>query len=215
MKPSAEDSSDASEPPENSSYLSQVPETVIESVRIVVIVGLLGLMLFTVTGSWPPMVAVESGSMEPVLERADMVVVVDTERYVGDGAHGDTGIVTATVGEETGYTSLGAAGDVIIYQANGEPDQQRIIHRSMFWVEDGENWVDSEKSNPAFIRNPTCDTARNCPAPHDGFITKGDANAYYDQSMGLSAPVKADWVHAKAKMKIPYVGWLRLAVSGR
>lgn len=53
-------------------------------VSSVAIVAVIGLLLFTVSGVWPPLVAVESGSMEPNMERGDLIFVVDDDRFVGD-----------------------------------------------------------------------------------------------------------------------------------
>ena len=79
---------------------------------------------------------------------------------------------------------------------------------------DGENWYD--RADPAVVDAENCDELRNCPAPHAGFITKGDneaTNDYYDQARGLSSPVKPAWVRGTAEYRIPYLGWVRLTVS--
>lgn len=194
---------------------SQVNPIVVEGIQVIGTVAAIGALLFLLTGTWPPMVAIESGSMEPVVERNDIVVVTDTDRYVGVGSEGTTGVVTAYSGEKTGYESLGGAGDVIVYESVQSQGKIQIIHRAMFWVDEGENWVDSEKVNQSYIRGASCSQVANCPAPHSGFITKGDANPVYDQAGGISSPVKPEWVRAKAGVRIPYLGWLRLSVSGR
>jgi len=82
-------------------------------------------------------------------------------------------------------------------------------------VDDGENWYD--RADPAVLDADSCDELRNCPAPHAGFITKGDneaTNDYYDQAKGLSSPVKPEWVRGTAQYRVPYLGWVRLTVSG-
>ncbi|MGM7319836.1 hypothetical protein, partial [Idiomarina sp. ST10R2A5] len=56
---------------------------VLTSVLIVVAIGVL---LFTISGVWPLMVAVESGSMEPNMERGDLVFIVDNGRFVPEAA---------------------------------------------------------------------------------------------------------------------------------
>ena len=58
---------------------------VVEFLQPVAAVALVGALLFAATGIWPPMVAVESGSMEPTLERGDLVVVSEPPRYGPDG----------------------------------------------------------------------------------------------------------------------------------
>ncbi|MFL9629275.1 S24/S26 family peptidase, partial [Aeromonas jandaei] len=54
---------------------------------------LIGLLLFSLSGVWPPMVAIESGSMEPNMQPNDLVFMTDNERFVDDAAYGSTGVV--------------------------------------------------------------------------------------------------------------------------
>ncbi|MEF8882597.1 MAG: S26 family signal peptidase [Halapricum sp.] len=180
------------------------------------IVILIGALLFTASGIWPPMVAVESGSMEPVMEKGDLVFVMEADRFPGPGAH-ESGVVTANAGAETGYEKFDGTGDVIVYQPNGDDHRTPVIHRAMFWVEEGENWV--EKANSEYLgRYSSCEGANsvpNCPAPHAGFITKGDANGQYDQVNGIArrGPVKPAWVIGTAEYSIPYLGNIRLSAQ--
>ncbi|MFB9805841.1 S26 family signal peptidase [Haladaptatus pallidirubidus] len=171
----------------------------------------IGLLLFAVSGVWPPMVAVESGSMEPQMERGDLVFVLEEDRLAGDGSHEDTGVVTHRAGMESGYSEFNEPGDVIIFKPNGDSRETPIIHRAMFWVDEGENWYD--EANPDYVGSANdCEQLANCPAPHAGFITKGDNNGGYDQ-VGFGAhtgPVKPSWVVGKAKLKIPWLGHVRL-----
>jgi len=183
------------------------------------IVILIGALLFAASGIWPPMVAVESGSMEPVMERGDLVFVMESERFPGPGAH-ESGVVTAQAGQDTGYEKFDGSGDVIVYKPDGSDYRTPVIHRAMFWVEEGENWA--EKANPEYLpENAVCDGAGeavqngtdipSCPAPHAGFITKGDANAHYDQVNGIvRGPVKPAWVVGTAEHAVPYLGNIRL-----
>ncbi|KAB1198631.1 MULTISPECIES: S26 family signal peptidase [Haloferax] len=171
---------------------------------------LLGAVLFAATGVWPPMVAVESQSMEPHLERGDLVVVSDESRFAGAAAD-EHGIVTVTASER--YSRIGGQGDVIVYappSRHGSP----IIHRAVFYVDAGENWYD--EANESYVRGAdSCDELLNCPAPHAGYITRGDNNGYYDQASGIAQPVKPEWVEAKAQFHVPYLGNLRLELQKR
>ena len=185
-----------------------------EILTSVLAVAMVGLLLFAVSGVWPPMVAVESGSMEPHMERGDLVFVMDEERFAPEYATGDTGVVPYAEGKERDYRSFGSYGDVIIYHPNGNPARKPVIHRAHFWVDDGENWL--SKADPAYLSGDDCDSVPNCPAPHAGFITKGDnevTNDYYDQTRGISGPVKPEWIQGSAEVKIPLLGWVRLTFS--
>ena len=175
---------------------------------------LVGLLLFAVSGVWPPMVAVESGSMEPHMQKGDLVFVMNEQRFAPDYAVDGTGIVSYHVGEEQKYRSLGSYGDVIVYNPNGRPTRTPIIHRPRFWVEEGENWL--SKADPAYLPSHDCGAISNCPAPHAGFITKGDnerTNDYYDQTRGISGPVKPEWIAGTAEVRIPWLGWVRLTFA--
>ncbi|MFC6719669.1 S26 family signal peptidase [Natrialbaceae archaeon GCM10025810] len=182
----------------------------------VAIVAVIGLLLFAVSGVWPPLVAVESGSMEPNMERGDLIFVVDEDRYAGDGAAAGTGIVTAATGEDSGYEKFGGDGDVIIFQPNGNDRATPVIHRAQYHVEAGDNWV--ERADSDVVRGASCSDIQTCPAEHDGFVTKGDANDGYDQDFrnqgAGSDVVKDEWVTGKAMFRIPYLGYVRLAFDG-
>lgn len=184
-----------------------------EMVSSALVVALVGLLLFAVSGLWPPLVAVESGSMEPHMERGDLVFVVEEQRFAAVQSYDGTGVVTHDLGEEIGYHRFGGYGDVIVYERNGDGGQTPIIHRARFWVSAGENWYD--EANPAYVDGASCDAIRNCPAPHAGFITKGDNNQYYDQVNGISEPVKPAWVRGRAQFRVPWLGYVRLVFAGQ
>ena len=189
---------------------------VVTSVGAVLVVGLL---LFAISGIWPPMVAIESQSMEPNMERGDLVFVVNEDRFVPDEAPShdgeSTGVIPADRAEEIGHKEFNRHGDVIIYRPDGDGRRTPVIHRAMLWVEDDENWYD--RADPDAVGSADdCGELRNCPAPHAGFITKGDngvSNSNYDQAGTLSAPVKPGWVVGTAEVKVPYLGQIRLLFS--
>jgi len=155
------------------------------------------LLLFTLVskfalGVWQPLVVVESGSMEPHLYRGDVVIIQSPKM---------SNITTWKEGRSTGYRSFGDFGDVILYHKYGM-DGTPIIHRAMYYVEKGE---------PMWDGGP--------PAPHAGYITKGDnslTNPYYDQQGSISylTPVRSEWVVGKAMMRIPKVGYITLLFRG-
>ena len=177
----------------------------------VAIVAVIGLLLFGLSGVFPPLVAVESGSMEPNMERGDLIFVVDSERFVGDDPIEGTGVVPLENGEQSDHEKFNEAGDVIVFKPDGSDYQTPVIHRAHFWVEAGENWVDT-KAAEAYVGGASCEEVRTCPAEHDGFITKGDANSGYDQHQGGARTdvVKPEWVSGKAMFRVPYLGHVRL-----
>ena len=179
----------------------------------VAIVAVIGALLFALSGIWPPLVAVESGSMEPNMQRGDLIFVVAQDRFVGDNPTEGTGVVTLESGAETGEETFGQSGDVIIFEPDGDSTATPIIHRAHFWVEEGENWVET-KADEASLNGRDCRSIDACPAPHDGFVTKGDANTAYDQvddgRYAETTVVDPAWIEAKASVRIPFLGYSRL-----
>ncbi|WP_440005850.1 S26 family signal peptidase [Halomicrococcus sp. SG-WS-1] len=160
------------------------------------------LVVLATAGVRPPTYAVVSGSMAPNVEVGDAVVVVDEEYTRPRGSR--DGVVTVRAGRGTGYRSLGGYGDVILFAPDGRADGLPVVHRARFWVEEGENWYD--EARPAFVAADDCRELRNCPAPHAGFVTKGDANGHYDQATGLSEPVRPRWVRGVVVARVPEAG---------
>lgn len=171
-------------------------------------IGLLAAILVLAAGMWPPMVAVESGSMEPHTEAGDLIVVSATDRFAGPNAQ--DGIVTAEEAEASGYGRIGGQGDVIVFSP---PDREGspIFHRAAFYVTEGEDWTD--RADHDRLGQTHCALIDNCPAPHSGYITYGDDNPYYDQVAGTAPPVKPEWIEAKGQLRVPNAGWLRLALA--
>lgn len=176
-------------------------------------VFVLGLLLFGVSGVYPPMVAVESESMEPNIDQYDLILVTEPGRFAPDTAD-ETGVVTAESVSEGGYESFNNPGSVIVYDdpnSYGSP----IIHRAHFFVEENENWYD--RANPDYVSAENCDELQYCPAPHAGYITKGDnqvSNGQYDQANGIAPVVRPGWITGIAKLRVPYLGYVRLALTG-
>ena len=86
---------------------------------VVVVVGCIALALYLICGTWPWVVTVESGSMEPHMNIGDLVFVVQQDRFGP--------LQTWEEAQATGYQKFGDYGDVIIYRPDGDTD---------FWASD-------------------------------------------------------------------------------
>ena len=145
-------------------------------------------------GLWTPMVAVESGSMIPHIQIGDIILVEGADRKE---------IITYVEGKQSNYTSFDNFGDVILYKPYGQDGVTPIIHRAMYFVEKGE---------PIWDGGP--------PAPHAGYITKGDnpkTNPSFDQQGSISylQPVKKEWITGVARFgRLPLLGCVSLTARG-
>lgn len=166
---------------------------------MVILVLIVGVGI-AVTGCWPFMVAVESGSMEPNLMPGDVVFLMHPDRV---------GLVTWEEGKRIGYKSFGDYGDVIVYYPNGEG--KPIIHRVIAFVNESERIPTLSKGVLTYSESV---------ASISGYITQGDANRFSDQLalMKISGelrpvlPVQREWIVGVAKFRIPLIGYLRLII---
>lgn len=156
------------------------------------VVGGIAMLLFLVFGTWPAIVAVESGSMLPEMQIGDIVFVAATDRFGP--------LVTAEEGMDSGHISFGHPGDVVIFRPNGDDSLHPIIHRALTKID-----ADTAEEELAFEN------------PHGGIITKGDNNPVIDQvtmhpGIGRIEPVRDEWIVGKAVFSIPLVGYLPLHI---
>ena len=164
---------------------------------VVGVVGLIALVLFLVSGTWPAVVTIESESMVPNMNVGDLVLVVDEDRF---GA-----LTTWAEGQLTGHQSFGNYGDVIVYRPNGAGSVHPIIHRAMTYVDTA---TVEQSALGEFYANP-----------HGGYITKGDNNPYIDQGnlriagVGVVEPVEKEWIVGKALVAVPLIGYLPLHLT--
>ncbi|MEM3852425.1 MAG: S26 family signal peptidase [Methanomassiliicoccales archaeon] len=114
---------------------SETKEALLSVLIVVVAVLIVFGGLYAYTGNWPPMVVVESGSMQHS----------STYAYLGDLNIGDvvlvkkvqsvSSIITYVKGEENGYSSYGEFGNVIIYHPYGLQNVVPIIHRAILYLQ--------------------------------------------------------------------------------
>ena len=166
-----------------------------------VAVLLIAVLLGALVGTWPPFVAVESGSMTPGVERGDLVVVTAADR----APWGDL----STAADPDAPDRLGGTGDVVVYTVPGAGGRP-VFHRLAFPVEAGEDWTERADSD---LLSGDCAELTTCPAPYDGYVTYGDANELYDQSAGIAPVVPEAWIAGKALFAVPHLGWIRVWVD--
>ena len=237
-------------------------------------ISILVLAMWAHTGSMPPLVVVESNSMQH--DADGEIGTIDAGDLVLVHSPNDNQIISfAEATDENspyyGYKSLGMEGDVIIYEKNGESDSTPIIHRALFeieigdsepansdnqcdsgvywenlcittWSVPGTNQVKVEQINLVFdgenVGKYSCGgvaaqhgsvwyTVENYTPMNPGYITLGDNNdcnddqAVFEFAQGLNSihsgmirPVQDDWVIGISGAEIPWLGTVKLMVSG-
>lgn len=162
---------------------------------------LLASILVYSTGMTTPFVSVSSGSMEPGIQTNDLLIISDFDQDdpppIADGS-------TIATSSSSSEESFGEPGDVIVFET---PDRNHpVIHRAHHHVEKGEDWV--QTVNESYSPNDlSCDDLADCPAPHDGYVTKGDANSKYDQvGDDRIELVGDDQIIGIIEYRVPYAG---------
>jgi signal peptidase I len=95
------------------------------------------LALYAYTGNWPPLVVVESQSMQHGL--VDTLGVINTgDLVLVKKISGPSQVVTYVdaegSGPNSGYSTYGELGDVLLYFADGDMSTTPIIHRAILWL---------------------------------------------------------------------------------
>ncbi len=159
----------------------------------IIVIAIIKVSVYAATGLWTVGFSMQSGSMMPNMQTGDAILVQSSQR---------TNITTYEEGKTLNYKSFNDYGDVIAFYPRGNSKLIPIIHRAMYYVEEG---------NPMW--------PGGSPAPYAGYITKGDnnrTNPLYDQQGSISylQPVKKEWIIAVAKAKIPLSGYLLSSIVG-
>lgn len=193
------------------------------------IVGSIFIILFLYSGIWPPIVVVESGSMQHG-DNSD-IGMIDTGDIVLINSISDRSeIKTYIDGKAEDYKTYGDYGNVIIYERNyGAP----IIHRAMIYLEWNGHWVASSLSNlndedwssqtndynnlgswlvldNVGYKDITLNISLNSIIHEDGYITMGDHNSpVWDNEI-----ISFSRVVGKAEGELPWFGLIKLYITG-
>lgn len=196
----------------------------LRDILIMIIAGLIVLSSLWIYTAQPfpkaPMVVIESGSMmhrNPPYGRLGTIDPGDIVLVKAVHSHQD--VNTQADGKGKTY---GDYGDVLIYRPMNRTDRTPIIHRAICWVELNEwgryNVPEYGIVNESSITIPELRISNYRPL-HSGFITAGDHNLELgggaDQASSICPqPVKVEWIIGKARGEIPWLGALKLAITG-
>ena len=103
----------------------------------VLVVGIALGALFAYSGVWPPMVVVESGSMQHSNTASHLGVIDTGDLVLVQAVNSEPGRVTTYVqGRATGYETYSNYGDVIVFHPPGAPAYVTpTIHRAILYLE--------------------------------------------------------------------------------
>ena len=219
----------------------QLPDTAKDVGIAIGSVIIVFLLTFAYSGNWPPMVVIESGSMEhdnnPLYEEPGYTHIgtIDTGDLVVVKKAEKEDIVTYLQGKKTDYKKYGDYGDVIVYYKNGIKEKDGlpvtpVIHRAMAWVEvvDKENkeYYIPEIDQTFYNKIELAEIGLGGGAhikdlENSGYITKGDSNGnphpdqltHYDINGNVVQPVDPDWVIGMARGELPWFGLIKLKVT--
>ena len=103
-----------------------------EPLLALAIIILLLVSLYAYTSNWPPVYVVESGSMQH--GPADKVGLINAGDLVLVKKVDPSSVIPYVVGEETGYSTYGEYGDVLLYHPNGNSQVTPVIHRAILYL---------------------------------------------------------------------------------
>lgn len=119
--------------------IRETVHTFIDALVALALVGGIFLAMFGFSGNWPPLVVVESKSMQHsqtdsyigIMDTGDLIMNKKIDR-VSD-------VVTYLAGKENNYTAFGSYGDVVIYWRDGDENLTPIIHRVVLYLTANDN----------------------------------------------------------------------------
>lgn len=199
---------------------------------IIVVIIVCGIYLYTRT--WPPVVVVESGSMQHSMDRSALGVIDTGDIVLVKRVDSERDITPWSVGKLDGHKTYGHYGDVIIYDKNGEGGTP-VIHRAIVFIrhnetEGGVHYFDvpewgifHERTITYYIDDLDLQINYTPPRGHSGYLTKGDnpvTNRKIDQESGITdahgspvTQISVDWVIGVARGEVPWFGLIKLNLN--
>jgi signal peptidase len=103
-------------------------------IAFLIVLVILGLV-FAYTQVWPPMVVIESESMQHSSTESSVGVIDTGDLVLVQRADSRSALTTYIQGRATGHSTYGDYGDVIIYHKAGNTKTTPIIHRAFIYLE--------------------------------------------------------------------------------
>lgn len=110
-----------------------IKDVIIAFIIVIIIIG----SIYLYTGNWPPVVVVESNSMQHSNEESYLGVIDTGDLVLVKSIDSEDDIVTYMEGKRIGHETYSEYGDVLIFRKNGYPASEitPVIHRAILWLE--------------------------------------------------------------------------------
>lgn len=172
-----------------------------------VLVGSIFLVMFAYTGNWPPLVVVESRSMQHS-ETESQIGIMDTgDLTMVKKVSSVTDVITYVAGMQQGYSTYGDYGDVVVYWRAGDQSMTPIIHRAVLRLVANENVSYSAPELKGLVRGVDYDLEYDNNSW--GYVT-GDIilHSYGYRGMELLVPVGSMLTAMDKRGIAPYDGFI-------
>jgi signal peptidase len=106
-------------------------DVIIALIIVIIIIS----SIYIYTGNWPPVVVVESDSMQHSDDESFLGVIDTGDLVLVKSIESEKDVVTYMKGKRIGHETYSEYGDVLIYRKNGYTDSTPVIHRALIWLE--------------------------------------------------------------------------------
>jgi len=112
-----------------------IPQTLVDVAIAAALVGSVFLAMFAFSGNWPPLVVIESKSMQHSGDESQIGVLDTGDLAMVKSVSSMNEITTYAGGLINGHRTYGDFGDVIIYWKAGDQTETPIIHRAVIFLD--------------------------------------------------------------------------------
>jgi len=172
--------------------------TVIDALIALALVGGIFLAMFGFSGNWPPLVVVESKSMQHS-QTDSFIGTMDTGDLVMNRKVGAVSEVTTYLaGKESNYTAFGSYGDVVIYWRDGDKSLTPIIHRVVLYLtanDDGSFAAPELQQHTEGVGYDFIDSADSWSRITDDIVIHH--YGYSDQELNVPISTMIDYAHIR------------------
>ncbi|UCE36365.1 MAG: S26 family signal peptidase [Thermoplasmata archaeon] len=124
------------EKPLRSAAIDIAKDVVIAFIIVIIIIG----SIYLYTGNWPPVVVVESDSMQHSDDESFLGVIDTGDLVLVKSIEDENDVISYMKGKRIGHETYGEYGDVLIYRKNGWKDITPVIHRTLIWLDYNETY---------------------------------------------------------------------------